>query len=158
MSGTLKVINPNGTYFKLRTEQSSDLPPNELYKLRYGQEFKYSFIDPGKFGGHYKVHFAPEISNKYWPNGVQTWFVNPPDVDISGEVADDPLLRRGSKGDKVVYLQKALNKILGLHLKEDGDFGLRTEEAVKKLQKQFGLKPDGEVGPKTWVVIYQQID
>lgn len=157
MSGTLKVINHNGTYFKLRAEQASDLPPNELYKVEYGLELPYSFIDNGEFGGHYKVHFAPAIANKYWPNGVQTWFVYPPDVDVFGEVAD-PILRRGSEGPKVVYLQKALNKILGLHLKEDGDFGLRTEAAVIELQKQFRLKPDGEVGPKTWAVIYQQMD
>ncbi|MGA9382109.1 MAG: peptidoglycan-binding domain-containing protein [Phormidium sp.] len=55
----------------------------------------------------------------------------------------------GSKGKDVVYLQQLLNK-KGYSLKVDGDFGKRTEEAVKNFQKRRGLKVDGIVGPATW--------
>ena len=53
-------------------------------------------------------------------------------------------LQKGSKGDGVKVLQKAL------HLIEDGIFGTITEEAVKTFQKANGLCPDGVVGEKTW--------
>lgn len=53
-------------------------------------------------------------------------------------------LQKGSNGDGVKVLQKAL------HLIEDGIFGTITEEAVKTFQKANGLCPDGVVGEKTW--------
>ena len=57
------------------------------------------------------------------------------------------LLKKGSKGEEVKRLQKALN------LFPDGIFGSLTEEAVKAFQKSHGLKPDGIVGEKTWAII-----
>lgn len=56
-------------------------------------------------------------------------------------------LKKGSKGEEVKVLQKALNVTV------DGDFGPKTEEAVKAFQKSKGLTPDGIVGPKTWVAL-----
>lgn len=57
------------------------------------------------------------------------------------------LLRKGSRGELVVQLQKALNLI------PDGVFGSITEEAVKAFQRANNLKPDGVVGEKTWSVL-----
>ena len=54
------------------------------------------------------------------------------------------ILRKGSCGEYVKKLQRALNLI------EDGKFGSLTEEAVKAFQRANGLKPDGIVGEKTW--------
>lgn len=56
-------------------------------------------------------------------------------------------LKKGSKGEEVKVLQKALNVTV------DGDFGPKTEEAVKAFQKSKGLTLDGIVGPKTWVAL-----
>lgn len=56
-------------------------------------------------------------------------------------------LKKGSKGDDVKQLQRAL------HLYEDGIFGPLTEEAVKQFQKKYGLVADGIVGPHTWEII-----
>lgn len=53
-------------------------------------------------------------------------------------------LRKGSKGDDVKILQKALG------LKVDGYFGPKTESAVIEFQKSKGLLADGIVGKKTW--------
>lgn len=53
-------------------------------------------------------------------------------------------LKLGSKGENVKILQRFLK------LKDDGDFGPKTETAVKTWQKDNGLKDDGFVGPKTW--------
>ena len=50
----------------------------------------------------------------------------------------------GSKGDEV----KEIQEVVGV--KADGDFGPKTEDAVKKWQAKNSLTPDGVVGPKTW--------
>jgi peptidoglycan hydrolase-like protein with peptidoglycan-binding domain len=53
-------------------------------------------------------------------------------------------LRKGTKGNEV----KELQKILGIA--SDGDFGQKTEAAVKKWQTENGLTADGIVGSLTW--------
>ena len=54
------------------------------------------------------------------------------------------LLKKGSKGENVKILQRFLK------LKDDGDFGAKTESAVKDWQSKNGLTADGIVGTKTW--------
>lgn len=61
-------------------------------------------------------------------------------------------LRKGDKGDDVVALQHLLN-VEGYKVKIDGDFGPKTEMAVKMLQKASHLEEDGICGPKTWAVL-----
>ena len=54
------------------------------------------------------------------------------------------LLKKGSTGEDVKKLQAKLG------LTPDGDFGPKTEAAVKSWQKENGLKDDGIVGDGTW--------
>ena len=61
-------------------------------------------------------------------------------------------LKKGSKGDEVVALQHLLN-VEGYKLTIDGDFGAKTESAVKMFQKAHGLDDDGIVGAKTWAAL-----
>ena len=61
-----------------------------------------------------------------------------------------PTLRRGSQGDDVADLQMIMNSKFGYKLDIDGDFGSKTEAAVKDFQRKQGLTADGVVGPKTW--------
>lgn len=56
-----------------------------------------------------------------------------------------PTLRRGASGDYVRQLQQMLK------LEVDGNFGARTEAAVREFQRGIGVVPDGIVGPKTWI-------
>lgn len=67
---------------------------------------------------------------------------------IESEADMLPLLKRGSTGKAVKWLQIALG---GLTV--DGDFGWKTLNAVIAFQKKHGLAADGEVGPKTWKAI-----
>ncbi len=60
------------------------------------------------------------------------------------------LYKRGSRGDMVRQIQKAL------HLLADGIFGSQTEEAVKNFQAKNGLKADGIVGPATLAKLIPQ--
>lgn len=62
-------------------------------------------------------------------------------------------IRKGSKGEDVLYAQKILDAggldTGGL----DGDFGSKTETAVKIFQANNDLEHDGVVGPLTWAVL-----
>lgn len=60
-----------------------------------------------------------------------------------------PIIRPGDRGKDVMYLQQLLNK-KGYSLKVDGDFGPRTQAAVKQFQKSHHLTVDAIVGPATW--------
>lgn len=64
------------------------------------------------------------------------------------------IYRKGSKGIPVVGIQTALNKVLGLSLVTDGDFGGGTEDSVRAFQKKFGLEADGIVGDATMTELY----
>jgi peptidoglycan hydrolase-like protein with peptidoglycan-binding domain len=58
--------------------------------------------------------------------------------------APRPTLRRPTKSELVKTVQTKVG------VKADGNFGPKTEAAVRAFQKQHGLVPDGIVGPKTW--------
>jgi peptidoglycan hydrolase-like protein with peptidoglycan-binding domain len=67
------------------------------------------------------------------------------------------ILRRGSRGFKVQYLQRLVNKALvrdhagGTSLTEDGAYGPLTEGALRAFQARHRpLREDGEAGPATW--------
>lgn len=60
----------------------------------------------------------------------------------------DPTLRRGDSGSLVKLLQQELNE-RGAGLKVDGEFGKKTDAAVRSFQSRAGLEVDGLVGPKT---------
>lgn len=59
-------------------------------------------------------------------------------------------LKQGSKGENVKIMQRALNKVMGAELSEDGIFGPNTKTAVMAFQKsKKTLKVDGIYGSKT---------
>ena len=58
-------------------------------------------------------------------------------------------LKKGTRGDAVSVLQSRLNAALGASLVVDGVFGMKTQSAVKQLQRRQGLQPDGVVGSRT---------
>jgi uncharacterized protein (TIGR02594 family) len=67
-------------------------------------------------------------------------------------------LKDGDGGIDVKRLQILLNSGLvpSPHLREDGDFGTRTRDAVMRFQKLRGLMPDGVVGHLTWFALGQK--
>jgi hypothetical protein len=85
--------------------------------------------------------------------------IESPFAPASGSWGDWPKVTKreialGDTGDVVRYLQGVLRLRAGqLEVQVDGEFGARTEQAVRRLQSFFGLFPDGKVGPRTWVVI-----
>lgn len=66
-------------------------------------------------------------------------------ADITGL----PTLRRGARGNAVLYLQYLL-RVNGDDTSPDGVFGANTERDVRKFQQDNGLAVDGIVGQNTW--------
>lgn len=64
-----------------------------------------------------------------------------------------PLVKNGSYGAAVGYLQKVISLKAGGNILIDNDFGDQTERRVRDLQRLFGLVEDGVVGSKTWGVV-----
>ena len=62
---------------------------------------------------------------------------------------DAAVLKKGSKGDEVVTLQKKLKQWGYYNGTVDGIFGSATEKAVQYFQRKNGLTADGIVGAKT---------
>ena len=58
------------------------------------------------------------------------------------------LLKRGMQSADVGNFQRVLGQFIG-GLDPDGDYGAKTEAAVKAFQSENGLVADGIVGPKT---------
>lgn len=66
-------------------------------------------------------------------------------------------VKRGSKGDAVRALQNQLKTLdLGKEVSVDGNFGQKTESAVKNLQNAYDQKKDGIVGLKTWGALFEE--
>lgn len=61
----------------------------------------------------------------------------------------DRLLGRGSKGPEVTELQKKLAQLGYTIGTADGKFGSKTEAAVRRFQKEYGLRVDGLAGTQT---------
>ncbi|MDF5716189.1 MAG: peptidoglycan-binding domain-containing protein [Rhizonema sp. NSF051] len=67
-----------------------------------------------------------------------------------------PILRKGMHGPEVVKLQQRLQRLGFFDGSIDGDFGLKTEDAVESVQKRYGLEPDGVAGGATWDILMRR--
>ena len=78
--------------------------------------------------------------------GPATWNALPADPNT-------PVLARGAKGGVVTSLQTGLKKYSTPATDPgpvDGDFGPKTESAVRAYQQDQGVTVDGNVGDQTW--------
>lgn len=69
----------------------------------------------------------------------------------------DSVMHLGSKGDFVRDLEKNLNTLGYGPLSVDSYFGEDTDKAVRRFQKDMGLKDDGWAGPNTLEAIGKEI-
>ena len=71
--------------------------------------------------------------------------------ELGGDALARPVLRRGNTGEPV----KEVQVMLGVPV--TGVFDDATDAAVRVFQRANGLDPDGEVGPKTWAKLDEEM-
>jgi general secretion pathway protein A len=69
-----------------------------------------------------------------------------------------PLLRIGSRGPAVGWLQESLVALGFLDGPASGSFDAATDAAVRAFQSMRGLSVDGEVGPRTKMALYAELE
>jgi Putative peptidoglycan binding domain len=87
--------------------------------------------------------------------GIEVKLKSP--TPVLSKISFPPTLARGSVGSVVSALQKALKEFRGPNTPTDpgaidGDFGQRTESAVRAYQSEQNITVDGIVGNQTWWV------
>ena len=97
-----------------------------------------------------------QVKKRPWTHWYKLPFINYGDTSgaqqaveaVTAYTLGSRLLKKGSSGSDVNALQELLNQ-LGAALTVDGEFGSKTETAVKAFQKKASLKQDGKYGDQT---------
>ena len=102
-------------------------------------------------GGGNIIHCSVEVKRGKTSERGWTHYAIPKNIEGQAKVVP-PTIRRGSTGE---YVKKAQELLMekGYDLAPygaDGQFGKKTEAAVKQFQQDWGLKQDGIIGPDTW--------
>lgn len=96
---------------------------------------------PGKYLQSKLPELAKEVNKRLDGSSTKKGYSgNFPSLGTKG------YLSKGDNGGQVKRLQKFLNWCIGAKLTVDGDFGSKTEKAVKNFQKKYGLTVDGYFG------------
>lgn len=89
--------------------------------------------------------FGEELSEQHWERFVWRSIT---EYEIEWQESSGSLSYRDT-----LFVQKALNRLIGANLEEDGVWGSQTKAKVIEYQRKRGLKPDGIVGSKTMALI-----
>lgn len=111
----------------------------------------------GKNPHTHHIHISVEDTEERYDSAVDWQFkLAPTHAQVNAPVkAALPKLRNGMRGEPVQKLQRMLNEY-GADLAVDGDFGPKTDRAVRLFQRQQGLAADGVVGVYTWEKLQQE--
>lgn len=107
---------------------------------------KYTGVNRHDHHMHVSIRLDATFDLSPWP-----WS---PEKEVAG-LYNLPVLRPGDSGQSVASLQRRL-VAHGEKLEADGHFGPATESAVKAFQSWRGIKPDGVVGPLTWMGLLRE--
>jgi hypothetical protein len=148
------------------------IKPGDIVFYDFGGTHKIANIDHvGILEGRRKGHFVTlegNVGNQYKrmirSSGIIAGYFRPKYDDAAplppagAHDAGAELLKKGDHGSEVKRLQQDLNR-LGAHpaLGVDGDFGLKTDAAVKAFQRRWHLEVDGQAGPMTLGVIRREL-
>lgn len=132
---------------------SSDVSLWGLQKLLYNSGWKYALVGDGGGSTAYrdaKTELYTSRKIPYWilitvgSAGSQAEPVAP---DACPYKEPTSLLRQGSRGEGVKWLQWYLKRLVVGTLGVDGIFGKQSKVALEQFQKKYGLEVDGVLGP-----------
>lgn len=149
--------DPKG--YAAQVARNMGIDPNDEIDLRSNPEMLRNMmsyminVEGGRGANNY-------FTNDIIDNGIQLAFGNKIQPTINVRDLPKPStsrfnIKRGAKGNEVKSLQRALIS-LGYDLGSygaDGDFGKATLRALKKFQKDYGLKIDGIAGNQTMAAL-----
>lgn len=78
--------------------------------------------------------------------------------DGKAKTKSRPVLKRGSRGEDVIVLQKVLRESGFYQGAIDGIFGQQTDVALRRYQSSKNLDIDGICGPDTWAKIEEGLN
>lgn len=94
-------------------------------------------------------HLSMSLGHLYFGKKISASSTNNSSIpSATATTVSSSTLSKGSTGKEVKKLQEMLNEI-GFNLVVDGEFGPKTDAAVKRFQTKYGLVVDGEYGPKS---------
>ena len=148
---TLTVIRPEGTFFKLRNLDSSQLPT--LAKLEVNGSAKFdvlAFVEVER--NHYKITFANNLGEQQ----RNTWYVYRPHVYVE-EVAYRPYVLNVESGGTVLKTSTQDSSSLPASEKVEiaGNISLGVLEYIPVEGNHYQVKLSGKLGDKdsqTWYV------
>jgi len=139
-SGLFVVINEAGEVIGDKKWSGVNAAASSKERICVVSNNMYGFIDPE---GNMAVPALYTDATAFedgvavvWQGSVAT------SIDLNGRPVL-PTLSKGSKGESVKTMQRALIDQGFLSGKADGDFGGGTEKAVKAAQEAFGMEADG---------------
>jgi hypothetical protein len=117
--------------------------------------FSFLVVPMSEYSGFRIAQDVPVGSESPGLIGIEVKLKGP--TSVLSEISFPPTLARGSKGSVVSALQTALKRFDVPNSPTDpgpidGDFGPRTESAVRAYQSQQNITVDGVVGHQTWWV------
>ena len=126
--------------------------------VRLQVELKKLGFNPGSADGNFGTNtrnavLAFQKANRLPQTGTAdraTWAA----IDAqTGGMRADVVVRKGSFGTNVTYLQQALIGLGFMKGSADGHYGPLTEEAVRDFQRAYDLQIDGSAGKKTMTAL-----
>jgi hypothetical protein len=143
------------------------------HTFAYNRIYQRPIYPLGQLYGNPPVHQVirfRQLSRAYSAGGVSWWdwqeasptmwrAISRPAGALAGYAAYNQLatIKRGSKGDLVVWAQEHLLSA-GYTVGVDGGFGPQTQQAVADFQTAHGLLADGVVGTETWTALLRYRD
>ena len=121
------------------------LPLGQLYQDPPGRQIRRFRLLSAAYG-------APGVSWWSWQhtNALEWRAISLPlAFDLQAPTVPYPLLKRGFRGDLVVWAQQHLVKA-GVPVRVNGIFGSRMRNAVLRFQESVALPLTGRIGPGTW--------
>lgn len=94
----------------------------------------------------HQIAALPPLTSRESPPDTSEPPLQTPTGEPSGAASEPPL-----RGDPLVWRVQRILDFAGDDL--DGEFGAKTEAAVRQFQADHGLTVDGEVGPDTWAAL-----